>query len=604
MSMALDKEKNIINVIIPNSEASISGQMIGIKDSDVAGFYTNDKEELKQEIYDFFKDDFEYFISVIDLNIMLDEIDKNIYPTFKDVFKNKMSTFEKDKIYFNESNDQLLHIPKMFFGGQDGRYLKFKNDDELIKRLRGVLFGGITGFIVEKNADRYIIHPYLRDNWLEEIRKKEVLLMNIAWIISANSSIYDHEQAFIDNGYVDWEQRCNYKIGDICYIYVSNPTAKIKYKTIVEKVDIPLSQVNDDNYWKGDTNYNPNMKFARLKLVKEVDDEDDSLTYSRLKDHGLLSQLQSPIKLEGDYLELKNYIESVFNLYYTKEDFLNEVFIDDEKEYDKLCTLLKNKKNIILQGSPGVGKTFMARRLAYSIIGKKNKDQILSIQFHQSYSYEDFIEGIRPNENGEFKTTSGMFKDFVNEKALKNPGKDYFVIIDEINRGNLSKILGELMKLIEFDKRYDFENEDYEYAILPYSKEEFKIPKNVYIIGTMNTADRSLAMVDYALRRRFAFYPVKPAFNSSKFVKWLKNRNGIREVDINDLVTRMNNVNSMISNDLGRGFEIGHSYFIDTLNPQDYRTSYNYIIEYEIMPQLEEYYLDEDTKLDDYRKIL
>ena len=192
---------------------------------------------------------------------------------------------------------------------------------------------------------------------------------------------------------------------------------------------------------------------------------------------------------------------------YTKSDFLKEVFMT-EADYDLLRAKLENKKNIILQGAPGVGKTFSAKRLAYSIIERKDDSQICFIQFHQSYSYEDFIEGYKPNKDG-FELQKGVFYNFC-EKAKSNPNKQYFFIIDEINRGNLSKIFGELLMLIERDYRG-------EKMTLTYSKDEFCVPDNLYIIGMMNTSDRSLAMIDYALRRRFSFFDIKPGFNTIGF---------------------------------------------------------------------------------------
>lgn len=177
-------------------------------------------------------------------------------------------------------------------------------------------------------------------------------------------------------------------------------------------------------------------------------------------------------------------------------------------DYQTLVSLLKNKKNIILQGAPGVGKTFAAKRLAYSMMGVKDSSRVMMVQFHQSYSYEDFIMGFRPASTG-FELKKGPFYSFC-KKAETDIENDYFFIIDEINRGNLSKIFGELFMLIENDKRGVS-------LQLLYSDEKFSVPANVYIIGMMNTADRSLAMLDYALRRRFAFFEFSPAFETEGF---------------------------------------------------------------------------------------
>lgn len=288
--------------------------------------------------------------------------------------------------------------------------------------------------------------------------------------------------------------------------------------------------------------------------------------------------------------------ETVNNKKYTTDKFLDEVFMN-EKEYLQLRNLLEKKKNIILQGPPGTGKTFMAKRLAYSIIGRKDDDKILSVQFHQSYSYEDFIEGLRPNENGNFVIVNGIFKDFVN-KAKNDRENKYYCIIDEINRGNLSKILGELMMLIESDKR------DQENAVLPYSKEIFTVPSDLYIIGTTNTADRSLSMVDYALRRRFAFYSVTPAFSKPKFKEYLLEKNHLDENQTNEICNKFNKINKLIKEDLGEGFEIGHSYFVDSIDPDNYQESYDAIINYEIKPLIKEYWFDDESKINEYEELL
>lgn len=268
---------------------------------------------------------------------------------------------------------------------------------------------------------------------------------------------------------------------------------------------------------------------------------------------------------------------------YDKEDFLEEVYMSSE-EYDTLVSLVKRKKNIILQGAPGVGKTFAAKRLAYSIMGCVDDNRVLSVQFHQSYSYEDFIMGYKPYEDG-FKLEHGIFYNFC-KKAENKPDEAYFFIIDEINRGNLSKIFGELLMLIENDKRG-------QKMTLAYNGMNFSVPKNLYIIGMMNTADRSLAMIDYALRRRFSFYNIKPAFESDGFMSYQRKLNNIK---FDSLIQTIKELNEVISSDasLGEGFVIGHSYFCG----QDFCLDswLSEVVKYDLVPMLEEYWFDDNSK--------
>jgi 5-methylcytosine-specific restriction protein B len=258
-----------------------------------------------------------------------------------------------------------------------------------------------------------------------------------------------------------------------------------------------------------------------------------------------------------------------------------------------MVSYLDRKKNIILQGPPGTGKTFVAKKLAYALMGEKDDSRIEMVQFHQSVSYEDFIQGYRPTESGSFKLKNGNFYKLC-ARALKNTDKPYFFVIDEINRGNLSKIFGELLMLIESDKRSP------EYAInLMYSDSEesrFYVPPNVHIIGTMNTADRSLAVVDYALRRRFAFFDLIPEF-SDKFKGFLKGVN-VENALIDKISNRMNRLNAEIAEDLGVGFRIGHSFFTpnsETIPNNDWFTD---VVEFEIKPLLDEYYFDDSSQVD------
>ena len=275
---------------------------------------------------------------------------------------------------------------------------------------------------------------------------------------------------------------------------------------------------------------------------------------------------------------------------YSKTNFLSEVFIDDT-DYERLVSLLLMKKNIIIQGAPGVGKSFAAKRLAYSIMGKKAVDRVEVVQFHQSYAYEDFIMGYRPNSEG-FNLEKGTFYNFCKKAELDSENK-YFFIIDEINRGNLNKIFGELFLLIEADKR------DTTKVRLLYSNELFSIPSNVYIIGMMNTADRSLAMMDYALRRRFAFFTMNPAFDNSKFIDYL---DSINNEKLNKLIDNIKTLNGEITRDesLGKGFAVGHSYFCG-LNKEPLTDQIiSNIIEYEMIPLIEEYWYDDQAKVNEW----
>lgn len=277
---------------------------------------------------------------------------------------------------------------------------------------------------------------------------------------------------------------------------------------------------------------------------------------------------------------------------YTEEDFLKDVFMSHE-EYEELARLVLKKKNVILQGAPGVGKTYAAKRLAYSIMQVKDPERVMMVQFHQSYSYEDFIMGYRPTKEGGFEPTPGPFYEFCH-KAKDDHDNEYFFIIDEINRGNMSKIFGELLMLIETDKRG-------ESLRLLYKNELFTVPDNVHIIGMMNTADRSLAIIDYALRRRFAFYELQPAFDKDSF-------NVMHDIASNEkydaLIEEVSKLNEEIRNDdsLGSGFVIGHSYFCvkEKISDEDVAA----IVKYELIPLLREYWFDEPSKVETWTERL
>lgn len=289
---------------------------------------------------------------------------------------------------------------------------------------------------------------------------------------------------------------------------------------------------------------------------------------------------QQPIKPQKPTYTL----ESQRNKVYSRFDFEREVFGTNVGDF---IEILNYKKNIILQGSPGVGKTYTAKRLAWAILGEKDENRIVQVQFHQSYSYEDFVIGLRPTEDGGFKFEHGPFYNIC-KLAEKDPEhKPFFIIIDEINRGNMSKVLGEGFSLIEKDHRN-------EKIMLKYGGELFSVPDNLYIIGTMNTADRGLVMLDYALRRRFAFITVEPKFRSEGFRQLLNTTNNIK---FNRIVREIVNLNIEICKDemLGDGFQIGHSYFCIRERLTD--NTLSNIIKFEIMPLLQEYWYDSPEKI-------
>ncbi len=393
-------------------------------------------------------------------------------------------------------------------------------------------------------------------------------------------------------------------------------TRKEAHEKVIELMDITEEELNVTYEKTGASRVLNQIDFARNDLAHEGFISSGTKGVWALTELGMNTDMTMELaglihmkwvkintaKRKGDQIpeiDLSKYYKKKIDRKYTKDDFLKEVFLS-ESEYDKLRSLVLRKKNVILQGAPGVGKTFSAKRLAYSIIGEKNENRICMVQFHQNYSYEDFIMGYRPNDSGGFELQSGAFFNFC-ERCKENPDKPYFFIIDEINRGNLSKIFGELLMLIETDKRGEKHKMN-----LVYGGTAFYIPENLHIIGMMNTADRSLAMIDYALRRRFSFYTMQPAFENAD-----QNGFGVYTKDIkcdlyHTIIAKIKELNDNIRKDntLGKGFEIGHSYFApedkSVINDEWVRG----VVEYEIIPLIEEYWFDDDKKREDWSKAL
>ena len=550
--------------------------------------------------------------------------------------------------YCYEGNGQYIEAAEAFINANKGwakfyiefanKLLEFKNNrKELIEKIKLVFNSNkieIPNIINEEDIDPFTIFG-LFNKGLSERRTK--ILKGIANIFEINSKTPEEfycvpvYRNFNSNFYNPLQNEKNdiealWNIFEASINYADNNTnenreAFVKYYNLAKdikgnkwKLTMGLCWIRPFNYISLDPydieliiKYNL-IPAEYLKYIKKSDNSIPNAEEYLIICNIMIENIKNNNYKFNNFFELSDYalyivcvtrnknkegntmnIENNFNKY-DKNKFLQEVYIT-EKEYDKLKNLILDKKNIILQGSAGVGKSYAAKRLAYSIIGEKDNEQVKMIQFHQSYSYEDFIIGYRPNENG-FELKEGVFYKFCKEAEMdENKENKYFLIIDEINRGNISKIFGELFMLIENDKR----GEEYALELVYKDDEKFFVPENLYIIGLMNTADRSLAMLDYALRRRFIFIDIEPAFNKPQFKNDLENKNIDKDL-INKIIEKFIKLNETIKSDktLGKGYTIGHSYFCNrkNLNKEDYED----IINYEIAPTLKEYWFDNEDK--------
>ncbi len=468
-----------------------------------------------------------------------------------------------------------FNLPACMDGAQE-RYFPFpfygkSGDENYVYKMRPELMEAL------KEIDLSDISPYYREG------ETQVQY----WFLNANPKIWSfsslavgEEQDYTlynDNGNKRrvFQNFLDAKAGDIVIGYESTPV-----KQIVALAKVSAEQDGEKIYFEKTENLANPIDYATLKETPEL----QAMEYLVSPQGSLFKLTNEEYECIMDLIREENPVaKSQGYEPYDKEKFLSEVYMTQER-YETLVHLLDNKMNVILQGAPGVGKTFTAKRLAYSIMGEKDDSRIEFVQFHQNYSYEDFIMGYKPADDG-FELKNGIFYRFC-QKASSYPDKKFFFIIDEINRGNISKILGELMMLIEKDYRGTS-------AILAYNGLPFSVPKNLYIIGMMNTADRSLAMIDYALRRRFSFFDVVAGFNSKGFKEYQK---AFNNETFSELIDRVVELNKEITSDdaLGAGFCIGHSYFCGMKECTEERL--REIVEYDIIPMLNEYWFDDKAK--------
>ena len=375
------------------------------------------------------------------------------------------------------------------------------------------------------------------------------------------------------------------KAGDLVIGYESNPV-----KQVVALVKVSAANDGQKIYFeKTESLANP-IDYQTLKECPEL----EKMEFFQNPNGSFFKLTKGEYEFIMDMIRDENPLNTEVKIPpYTKEVFLSEVYMTEEK-YDRLAGVLLNKMNIILQGAPGVGKTFAAKRLAYSLMGEKDDSRIEFVQFHQNYSYEDFMMGYKPSGDS-FELKYGVFYRFC-KKAENQPDKKYFFIIDEINRGNLSKIFGELLMLIEKDYRGTK-------ATLAYNGMPFTVPENLYIIGMMNTADRSLAMIDYALRRRFSFFEIEPGFESKGFSDYQRT---LENDTFDELIKKVFELNEEISRNksLGKGFCIGHSYFCGRTKKTCTDEWMQSVVDYDILPMLQEYWFDDDSKVQRWDNIL
>ena len=420
------------------------------------------------------------------------------------------------------------------------------------------------------------------------------------WQERFNNTNYDSDmnnqnQQKLNNN-ARWQTTVHYLIQELCE---KNNSSIFTRQQFLQEYE----QLLQERFPKNNT-----IKYSISRTFQELRDE-DILIFLNNNGQYKLASYDSDISNKNNISSEENPDQkNIARKPYLLDDLIEEGCFISKDELESIQTKLKEKKNIILQGPPGTGKTWLAKRLASVIVGYRNSDNIKAIQFHPNTSYEDFIRGYRPSSDGKLELVDGPFLNIANQ-AKNDPDANYVIVIEEINRGNPAQIFGEMLTLLEASKRNPQEALELTYG----NEKGFYIPDNLYVIGTMNIADRSLAMVDFALRRRFAFFDLKPNFDD-EWLEYMKDKSGISEVKLKEWKKRIGDLNEIIKADqtLGPAFTIGHSYLttsqriVDNKADKDKKADkwFTTIVKTEIMPLLKEYWFDKPDQFEDAEKIL
>ncbi len=360
---------------------------------------------------------------------------------------------------------------------------------------------------------------------------------------------------------------------------------------ISETLEIPVS-----NHIKG----NAESYLSLLHILKEKFQEPDCPVHSFQQLVVAAESGDSEIVFPFPVDQTDETTQSVQT--YTMDDILKDGCFLETTKLSEILSRLEEKQNLILQGPPGTGKTWLAKRLAYALIGQKSDDNVRSVQFHPNLSYEDFVRGYRPSSDGKLELEDGPFMKII-EAAREGQSSRHVIVIEEINRGNPAQILGEMLTLLESDKRTP--DEALELTYRKHKGERVHIPENLYVIGTMNMADRSLAMVDFALRRRFAFVNMEPALNE-RWSGWVNQQCDIDPETLSRIKNKLDSLNETIADDpnLGPQFRIGHSFVTPNDKIDNANDWFRQVVETEIGPLLDEYWYDDRQKAQEERNRL